>query len=142
MKLVEVRRDRVRRRDEREGVTVGRRLEASLDADGPAGAGLVLDHHRLAERRREAPGNESRDEIVAAAGWKGNDQLHRPRGIRLRGGGPGGDREQHREPALHFGLSSVEKCGLVSRSGCRNSSSCAAVRYPFSSTSSRTRRPV
>ena len=51
------------------------------------GAGLVLDHDRLAEPRRKIVADEARGDVDAAAGGKRQDQRDGTGRIILRGGG-------------------------------------------------------
>ena len=84
----------VRQRPQQQRVAVGRRLGHRLGADQGAGAGAVLDHHRLTQQRAELVGNLSRDAVEAAAGRLRHDEFQRPvrkvLGARRRG-----QRRQH-----------------------------------------------
>ena len=62
-------------------VAVGRGAHDRVDADGAAGAALVLHHHLLAEHVGELLRGHARGEIDAAAGRQRNDELDRPRRI-------------------------------------------------------------
>ena len=85
--LVEPRIDRVRDRDDQDGVAVGRRVRRKLGADDAAGAGAVVDDHLLAEPLAHLRGDGAADDVVAAAGRERDDQPDRPVGIiRLRRG--------------------------------------------------------
>src|SRR3954454_21247962 len=69
--------DRVAVGDQGERVAVGRRLETDLDADRAAGTRPVLDDELLPHRSADARRDEARNEVVAAAGREGDDNLYR-----------------------------------------------------------------
>jgi hypothetical protein len=62
-------------------VPVRRRLRHRVHADHAAGAGAVLDDHRLAAQVRRQRGREqARRRVHRAAGREGDDEAHRPVG--------------------------------------------------------------
>jgi hypothetical protein len=70
-----------------EGVAIGRRARDLLLTDDAAGAGPVLDHERLPERRAELLRHDSRQQIGGTGGRERHhdlDRPHRPRVGRLR----------------------------------------------------------
>jgi hypothetical protein len=73
--------DGVVRRDEADGVAIGRLREHVLHADIAAGAGAILDHERLAELLRQILPEEARDRVVRPTGRKRNNEVDRPRRI-------------------------------------------------------------
>ncbi len=76
-------------------VAVGPRARHFLDRDDPGGAGLVLDHHALAERLAQLLGEQPRHHVGQAAGRIGHDDLDRLRRIgSLRGGAGRAERER------------------------------------------------
>ena len=79
--LVERRVDGVVRRDEADGVAVGRRCQHVLHADIAAGADVVLDDELLVELFRQILAEDARDGVVGPAGGERNDETHRPRRI-------------------------------------------------------------
>src|SRR5262249_20399244 len=62
---------------------VGCRLRDLLGGDVAAGAGAVLDDHRLAYELRELLRHRPRREVGAAAGREAHDHANRPNGIRV-----------------------------------------------------------
>ncbi len=74
---------------EEHGVAVGRALRHRLDADGPAGAGAIFDHHLLPEAARHVFAGQPRQEIRSAAGRQHHDYSHLSVWIGLRPGDPG-----------------------------------------------------
>jgi hypothetical protein len=48
-----------------------------LGADQAAGAGLVVDHHLLAPQLGQLVAEEPREQVTAAAGRVGHDEMHR-----------------------------------------------------------------
>ena len=62
---------------EQEGVAVGLRLGGCFGADLCSGTGTVLHHDLLAECRAHRSGDESCEEIGAATGCVGDDQMDR-----------------------------------------------------------------
>ena len=91
--LVERGVDGVVRRDEADGVAVGRRRQHVLHADIAAGADVVLDDELLAELFRQVLAEDARDGVVGAAGGERNDEAHRPRRIVERVGWAAGDKK-------------------------------------------------
>ena len=77
---VQRRADGERRRDQHDGVAVGRRPRRRLGADVAAGAAAVLGHHRLAEARRQPLGDQPAEDVGAAAGRERQDEADRARG--------------------------------------------------------------
>jgi hypothetical protein len=67
-------------------VAVGCSLRDHLAADQPAGAGLVLDHDRLAELLLQLVGDDARRAIDIAAGRIRDHETHRALWPVLRGG--------------------------------------------------------
>ena len=68
-------------------ITVGRLARDIFDRKSSAGAGLVLDDHRLPDIFRQLLSDESREQVVAAAGAEADDdadRLARIAGIALR----------------------------------------------------------
>src|SRR5262249_42994989 len=64
-------------------VAVGRRIDHGLDRDIAAGAGPVLDHHRLGEALREPWCHDPRHDIGAAAGRKADHEAQRAQRVGL-----------------------------------------------------------
>ncbi len=60
-----------------QGVAVGRGLGHLGRADGAAGPGHVLHHHRLAPQRGQLVGQRARELVGAAPGRHGHDDAHR-----------------------------------------------------------------
>ena len=80
-----------------QGVAVGRRLEDEFGAEIAAGAGTMLDDHRLAPARRERLAQQPRDQIRGAARARGHHDADRTDGIvGLGDHGGGGCQEHHR----------------------------------------------
>ena len=79
---------------DQEGVAVGRRLGDDLRADDGVGAGLGIDHHLLAEPRRQRIGDHPHHGVDRAARIERHDDAHRL-------GRPGrlGPRDERREQA-------------------------------------------
>jgi len=70
-----------------------------------AGARFVLDDHGLPDVLRQLLPDEPREEVIAAAGGKPDDQAKRPiwkihRGIALRRWRVGDDRSEHHQCGL------------------------------------------
>jgi hypothetical protein len=65
-------------RADEEGMAVRRAARRRLGADGRARAGLVLDHDRLAQARRELLRQRAGDDVDAAARRKRHDEADRP----------------------------------------------------------------
>ena len=65
-------------------VAVGGCPNDRLGADIGAGAWTVLDDKLLAETLREPLADQTRGNVVRAAGRNGNDDTHRPRRVGLR----------------------------------------------------------
>ncbi len=76
---------------DQKGVAVGGFAGDELGADHGAGAGLVLDHHALAEPLSERVRDGAPDDIVGTAGPDRHDDSDRLVGIALREGGVGGE---------------------------------------------------
>jgi hypothetical protein len=85
-------------------VAVGRRARGEHGADIAAGTTAILDHHRLAQRRREPVGEDARHDVGGPARTEGHHDAQRAAGPGLREGG-GGDQGRQREqrPARHAG---------------------------------------
>ncbi len=66
--FVEPRVDRMRQRNDQDGVAIGCRMGRKLGADHAAGAGAVVDDHLLAELLAELGADHAPDHVVAAAG--------------------------------------------------------------------------
>ena len=62
-------------------IAVGRRLGDALDRDVAAGAGDVLDHHRLAPGLGELVAEQPRGDVRRHAGRKADDDLDRLLGV-------------------------------------------------------------
>ena len=84
--------ERRRHRCDREGdvvdqqcVAVGRRARNLRRGDRPAGAGTVLDQHRLAERLAHALADQPRDDVGGAARRERHQDAHGLRGELLGG---------------------------------------------------------
>ena len=67
-----------------QGVAVGRGGGGARAAHRAAGAGDVLDHHRLLEEPCHLVGDDACNHVAGPAGGKRNDHRDRPRGIVLR----------------------------------------------------------
>src|SRR5215831_21096254 len=70
--------------DQKQGVTVRRRSHDLKRADVSATARPILNDERLSKPLREQLTEQSRVDIVRAAGRKGNNDAHRPGRIGLR----------------------------------------------------------
>src|SRR5262245_15102728 len=79
--------------DQKQGVTVRRRSHDLKRADIAAAARPVLNDERLSKPLREQLSEQSRVDIVRAAGRKGNNDAHRPRRIGLRASETGDGRQ-------------------------------------------------
>jgi hypothetical protein len=76
--VVEARIDReLRERSQQERVAVGRRLGDAIARNVGAGAGDVLDHHRLAPGFRQLVSDHPRNEIRGTGGRKADDHPYR-----------------------------------------------------------------
>ncbi len=82
---------------ERERVAVGARLGGQLGRDVAVRAGPVVDHHRLAEPRRQRLPDHAGDHVGGAAGREADHQPDGPRRIGLRRRGGHEHRDQGRE---------------------------------------------
>src|SRR5262249_37448450 len=86
-------------------VAVGPRTRHFLDRKDAEGAGLIFDHHRLAENRPHMLADDAHDDIGGAARPKWHDDLDRLRGIFvLRGNlaaAEGKEKYQQNAQALH-----------------------------------------
>ena len=83
LQVVETRIDRVARRHQIEGVAIGRRLDAGLDAQRAARARAILDDHLLTQYLGEFLRQQARDKIGAAARRCRDDNAHGFGGVRL-----------------------------------------------------------
>jgi hypothetical protein len=72
-----------------DGVAVGRRLRDLMRPGGAAGAGAVLDHHRMADRFLQPGGHDARKLVDRAAR---GERYHQPDRLRRIGLGAGGRR--------------------------------------------------
>ena len=72
-------------------VAVGRSAGHGLRAEHAAGAGLVVDHHRLLGLLGDRRAERARQLVGGAAGGERHDEGQRPRRIRLAEGGGGGE---------------------------------------------------
>jgi hypothetical protein len=61
---------------EQQRVAVGRRVHHLLRGDVAAGAGLVLDDHRLADRGLHLLGDQAGHDVGGAAGREGDDDAN------------------------------------------------------------------
>ena len=66
-------------------VAIGLGLRRFFRAERVAGAGAIVDNHGLAKGEIEIIADKPGDHIDRTAGRRGNDDLDRPRGIKLRG---------------------------------------------------------
>ena len=69
------------RRDEQQRVAVRRRARDIGNAERAAGAGAIGDHEGLLEVRREALGHRAQQQVDAAAGRVGDDEIDAALGI-------------------------------------------------------------
>ena len=69
------------RRHQHDGVTVGGRLRRDRGANSAARAGAIIDQHRLAHRFGHLLRQQARNDVVAAAGRIGDDELDRAIGV-------------------------------------------------------------
>jgi hypothetical protein len=60
-----------------DGVAVRRRFHHDIETEHAAGAGPVLDDHRLSETLLHLRGDQARHDIHGIARWKGHDDLDR-----------------------------------------------------------------
>ncbi len=67
-------------RADQQRIAVGRRARHELGADAAAGAGAVVDHHRLSERLADLIADDAADNVGIAAGRERHDQPDRPVG--------------------------------------------------------------
>ncbi|MEI2746274.1 MAG: hypothetical protein V9G22_12960 [Ottowia sp.] len=79
--------DHLRAGAQADGQAVGRGLGHHLGAQRAAGARLVLDDHRLAQRLGHVARQLARDQVVGAAGGEADDDADRAGPRRLREGG-------------------------------------------------------
>ncbi len=84
--LVERRIDGVWRTNQKQRVTVGGRMHDCFGGCIAAGARPVLDDERVAEPLRQPLTDQTRENVVGAAGSKADDHAHRLRRIGLRPG--------------------------------------------------------
>jgi hypothetical protein len=82
--LIERHVDGMRAGDLEERVAVGGRARDRLQREIAAGAGPVVDDHRLAEPLRHCLTDEPRDDVGRAAGGNEHDDGYRPRRVGLR----------------------------------------------------------
>ena len=75
-----------------DGVTVCAGARESLRGLRPAGGGLELDHHRLAEARAHLRRHQAQRGVAARARRSGADYEYRLGGVGLRPDGAGGER--------------------------------------------------
>ena len=73
---VGMRHERGARRIEQGVVVIG--LQEGIDRQQPVGAGLVLDHDRLAPFGLQLVGHQAGGDVGGAAGSEGQDEFHRP----------------------------------------------------------------
>ena len=126
-------------------IAIGRRLGHHVRADVAAGAGAILDQHRLAPVLTHPRADQASVEIGNASGGERYDDPDGLRRIRLPVRERAGEQQNGREAPPHaslLGLCSVRACGLVRISGfITSSSSCGVISF-FASTRSLTRAPV
>ena len=92
-RLLQVRHDRERSaRGGEQRVAIGRALHHGVGADRAAGAGLVVDDERLAERVLQLLRDHARRDVGGLARRPGHDHFHRVVRIRLRKRGCRGER--------------------------------------------------
>ena len=72
--------DREARRDDEQGVAVGRRAHYELGADYGIGTGPIVDDYALAERTAQRRCDRAPENIGGAAGRKRHDDAYRPGG--------------------------------------------------------------
>ncbi len=75
-------------------IAVGRCAGGAANPDAAAGAGDVLDHHRLTERDREMIGKDARDRVGDPAWRHRHNDRDGARGISLRADNPRQDRQR------------------------------------------------
>ena len=105
-------RQRVAVAHQQQGVAIGTGLRHPLRGDDAAGAGPVVDHHRLAQRARHGLAHGARREVGDAAGAERHDQRDRSLGKtglgthaeRRGGGGHGGAGGSGGEPSAAGGV--------------------------------------
>ena len=68
--------DRVRRPDQQDGISVGRRAHDFGGGDVAGLAALVLDVERLAELLRQPLRDDTAEDVVRPAGRKADDEPH------------------------------------------------------------------
>src|SRR5882724_1512509 len=76
--------DRVWRTDEEQRLAVRNCVHDRLGRDIAAGARPVLDDEWLAEPLRQPLSDQTREDVIRAAGGKADNDMHWPRGIRIR----------------------------------------------------------
>jgi hypothetical protein len=69
---------------QQQGVAIRRALGHGLRADLAAGAGAVVDHHRLPEQLAELEADGAGDDIRSGAGREADDQAHLAVGVGAR----------------------------------------------------------
>ncbi len=69
--------DGVRRPDQEERISVGRRVHDGLGGDVAGGAGPVLDDHRLTQPPGQPLPHQAPEDVVGAAGRKADDEVDR-----------------------------------------------------------------
>ena len=79
----------MRRRDEQQRVTVGRRLGHRLRGDVAAGAGAVVDDHLLADAGGQARGEDAGVGVGATAGGEADQDADGAGGVVVEGGACG-----------------------------------------------------
>ncbi len=76
--LVKMRVRRIDIRAQKKCVSVARLSEHVVERDHAGGAGLVLDHHRLAERGLQFLADDARRHVARSAGRKSDQHFDRP----------------------------------------------------------------
>jgi hypothetical protein len=84
--------------DHEKRVAVGRGFRRDIGADDAAGAGTIIDKNLLAELLTELVGDDAPDRVIAAAGWKRNDQADAAGRVVVGGGRSGESRQRKHQP--------------------------------------------
>jgi hypothetical protein len=111
-----------------DGVAVWFGAGEPADAKIAAGARDILDHDRLAERFSHRLCDDTRNGVERPARGERRDQRDRARGegLRERGGGAGGDRDQRRNEQFHH--RNLSNCQSHTRTSLRHPEALARLR--------------